>query len=93
VIDERYKDAADFDKKDVRDRLEISNSVVKVCRTSQSFGISVKVFEKKNTKWDDTRKLMQLAQDESPAQTYSQGNSPLLPTSIMDVSRLSSGRL
>ena len=37
VIDERYKDSADLDEEDVRDRLKVLNSVIEVCRASERF--------------------------------------------------------
>ena len=77
VIDERYKDAAYLDEKDVGYRLEILYGVIKIRRSGQSFGIGIKVFEKKKTEWDNSGKLMQLAQDKRPAQTYSQVSPPL----------------
>ena len=77
VIDERYKDAANFHEKDVRDRLEIFDGVIKIRCPGESFGIGIKMFEKKNTEWNNSGKLMQLAQDKRPAQTYSQVSPPL----------------
>jgi hypothetical protein len=58
VIDERYKDAAYLDEKDVGYRLEILYGVIKICRSGQSFGIGIKVFEKKKTEWNYSGKLM-----------------------------------
>ena len=44
VVDERYKDAANFDEKDVGYRLEILYGVIKIRRSGQRFGIGVKMF-------------------------------------------------
>jgi len=93
VIDERYKDAAYLDEKDVGYRLEILYGVIKIRRSGQSFGIGIKMFEKKKTEWDNSGKLMQLAQDKRPAQTYSQVSPPLPPASNLVVIEISSGRL
>jgi hypothetical protein len=44
VVDERYKDAANFDEKDVRDRLEIFDRVIKIRCSAESFGVGIKMF-------------------------------------------------
>jgi len=45
VVDQRYKDAANLNEKNVRDRLQILHRIVKVCSAGKSLGIGVKVFE------------------------------------------------
>ena len=45
VVDQRYKDAANLNEKNVWDRLQILHRIVKVCSAGKSFGIGVKVFE------------------------------------------------
>ena len=45
VVDQRYKDAANLDEKNVGNRLQILYRIVKVCGAGKSFGIGVKVFE------------------------------------------------
>jgi len=77
VVDERYKDARCFHQQDVWYRLQIGNGVVKVFRASKCLGIGVKVFKQKKSERNDTGKLMELAQDEGPAQTNSQECTPL----------------
>ena len=45
VVDQRYKDAANLNEKNVGNRLQILYRIVKVCGAGKSFGIGVKVFE------------------------------------------------
>jgi hypothetical protein len=44
VIDERYKDAADFDKENIGDRLQILDGVIKTRRSAYGFRIRIEVF-------------------------------------------------
>ena len=44
VIDERYKDSADFHKQNIRDRLQLFNGIIEVRRPRQSLGVRIKVF-------------------------------------------------
>jgi hypothetical protein len=43
VVDERYKDAANLNEQDVRDRLEIGNRIVEMLFAAERFRVRVKV--------------------------------------------------
>jgi hypothetical protein len=51
------------------------------------------MFEKKNSERNNAGKLMELAQDEGPAQTDSQEFTPLSKSMTLESLRLGSGRL
>src|ERR1051326_8570540 len=44
VIDERYKDAADLDKQDVRNRLQVDDRAIEILRAGQRLRVGIKVF-------------------------------------------------
>ena len=77
MINERNKNSADFNEQDVGNRLETPNRMVEVIWAADSFWICVKVFEQEKAERNYARKLMQLAQDEGPAQLDRQGHTPL----------------
>ena len=77
MIDERYKDPANFDEDDVGDRLEVTYCLVESGRTIDGFGICVKMLQQEEPEGHDPGKLMQLAQDKGPAQTNRQLATPL----------------
>jgi hypothetical protein len=78
MIDERDKDAANLNQQEIGNGLQILDRGVEIGLTVEGFGICVEVLKQKEAERHDAGQLMQLAQDESPAQTNRQRRTPSL---------------
>ena len=93
VIDERYKDSANFDEQNIGNRLQVFYGIVEICRPTECFGVCVEMLEQEDPERHDAGQLMKFAQDKSPAQTNRQERTP--PPSSFGTKSVgpSSGRL
>ena len=77
VIDERYKDSADFDEQDIRNRLQIFYGIIEGGGSVKRLRVRVEMFQQEDAEGHDAGKLMKFAQDESPAQSYAHAHAPM----------------
>ena len=77
MVDERYKDSANFNEENVGNRLQLFDGVIEIGGPAESFRIRVKMLEKEKAERHDAGQLMKFAQDESPAQSNCQKRTPL----------------